>query len=343
MTETEQKPARSARLKALLTIALALIIGIAIVIAITWWVIGSAPRSQATAVADGVTVREFATLPAADAYPAALAISADGTVFTGSYQTGALWSISPAGAVREIAGARDLIGSVSGLDVAPDGNLYILDRIAALEAKGAVVWRYAAGALESLFHIPPFDYFEMLFDDIAVDAAGRIYLSDRRGHVLRYAADGAPLGLDGEPYWWYLPCSAGCEATGLAYDRADDALLIADAAAEAIYRIDLAEDRPEDVQRLYGAGAEDQGYGFDGMDVAPAGEIYLALLAQNRVARLGDGALVMLAKDFRGASDLVFDAARQRLIVANWNQFSLGFGTRPQLPFALDVIELARP
>ena len=82
-----------------------------------------------------------------------------------------------------------------------------------------------------------------------------------------------------------------------------------------------------------------QGYGFDGIDVTPAGEIYLALLAWNRAARLEQGELVMLARDFRGASDLVYDAARDRLIVSNWNQFSLGFGTRPQLPFALDVIQ----
>ena len=138
MTEPNSKPDRSTRLKALLALVLTLIIGAAVVIAVTWWVIGSAPRSQAIPLADGLTVREFAILPAEDAYPAALAIRADGTIFTGSYQTGALWSISPEGDVREIAGARDLIGSVTGLDVAPDGALYILDRIAALEAKGAV-------------------------------------------------------------------------------------------------------------------------------------------------------------------------------------------------------------
>ena len=55
---------------------------------------------------------------------------------------------------------------------------------------------------------------------------------------------------------------------------------------------------------------------------------------------LVDGDLVMLAQDFRGASDVAYDAARKRLYVANWNQFSLGFGTRPQLPFAIDVIHL---
>ena len=83
-------------------------------------------------------------------------------------------------------------------------------------------------------------------------------------------------------------------------------------------------------------------YGFDGITVAPNGDVYLALLAWNRAARLQDGELLMLARDFRGASDVAFDAERDRLYVTNWNQFSLGFGTRPQLPFAIDVIELRR-
>ena len=101
----------------------------------TWWVVGSAPRSQAVAERDGISVSEFAALPDEDAYPAALAIAADGTVYTGSYQTGALWAISPDGAISEIADSRARIGSITGLDLGPDGALYILDRIAALESK----------------------------------------------------------------------------------------------------------------------------------------------------------------------------------------------------------------
>jgi hypothetical protein len=47
----------------------------------------------------------------------------------------------------------------------------------------------------------------------------------------------------------------------------------------------------------------------------------------------------MLAKDFRGASDLAYDPARRRLYISNWNQFGLAFGTRPQLPFAIDMMQ----
>ena len=280
-------------------------------------------------------------LPDEDAYPAALAIAADGTVYTGSYQTGALWSINPDGGVREIAGARDLIGSVTGLDIAPDGALYILDRIDPLESKGAVIWRYSQGELRLVSRFPT-DAFG-LPDDIAVDRDGIIYISDRDpALVLSYRPERRSLNT----VW--QPSGDEVSPTGLAYDAARHALLITDSADDTVYRVAIvrvsaaAQEIGGEIVRtetLFKDGAQN-GFGFDGIDIAPTGDIYIGLLNWNRVARLEDGALVILAKDFRGASDLVYDAERDRLIVTNWNQFSLGFGTRPQLPFALDVIDL---
>lgn len=338
--ETIPNPARFPRLRALLLLLLALAFGFILIAAMTWFVIGSAPRSQAVAIADGIRVAEFATLTDEDAYPAALAIDADGTLYTGSYQSGALWSISPAGAVREIQGSRERIGSVTGLDVAPDNTLFILDRIAPLKAEGAIIWRYAKGELDQLFEIRAETFFgNVLPDDIAIDIAGRIYISDRLGHVLRYSAAGEPLGRHSGAYWWTAPCSEGCEITGVAYDPANDALLIADPAAEAVYRVNITEGSPGDRATLIGGADQKSDYGFDGIALSPGGDVYLALLNWNRVARLKAGELVMLAKDFRGASDIAYDAARDRLYVTNWNQFGLAFGTRPQLPFAIDVID----
>ena len=346
MPESDSKPSSSTRLRALLGMALFLVVGALVVIGITLWVIGSPPRSQAVALLEGISAAEFAALPDDDAYPAAVALASDGTLYTGSYQTGALWTVDADGNVREISGARQLIGSVTGLDVGPDDTLYILDRISALEAKGAKVWRYTDGDLGLLFTLPDMPARGFLPDDIAVDGAGRIYISDRVGHLLAYDADGQSLAADDQPYWWQLPCATGCEATGLAYDEGRDAILVADAATDSMYRIKLADGAPGGSERIYtgvqagGNGGQAGEYGIDGIDIAPSGDIYLALLAQNRVARLDGQQLTMLAKDFRGASDLVYDATRERLIVTNWNQFSLGFGTRPQLPFALDALEL---
>ena len=83
VTETEVKPARRARLRALLFLLLALLIGAVLIAAMTWFVVGSAPRSIPVAVADGITVREFAPLPSDEAYPAALALAQDGTALHG--------------------------------------------------------------------------------------------------------------------------------------------------------------------------------------------------------------------------------------------------------------------
>lgn len=338
--EADAQPARHPRLRALLFLLLSLAFAAVLIIAMTWFVIGAAPRSQAVAVAAGVTISEFAALPDEDAYPAALAIDADGQFYTGSYQTGALWSISPAGDVSEIQGSRERVGAVSGLDVAPDGALYILDLIAPLEASGAIVWRYAGGELTRLFEIKSETFLGgVLPDDIAVDGAGRLYISDRLGHVLRYSAAGEALGSYGEAYWWHAPCRDKCEITGLAYDAASDALLIADPAAEAVYRVAITEGPPGAQPTLLGGAAQIKDYGFDGIAVGASGDVFIALLNWNRVARLDDGALLMLAKDFRGSSDVAYDAARDRLYATNWNQFGLAFGTRPQLPFAIDAID----
>ncbi len=343
MTDTDPKPSPYPRLRALLFLLLSLAIGAVLIVAMTWFVIGSAPRSQAVAMADGIRVAEFVSLPDEDSYPAALAIDAAGTLYTGSYQTGALWSISADGVLSELPGSRERIGSVSGLAATADGALYILDRIAPLDAQGAVVWRFANGGLTSLFTIA-FEAFPagVLPDDIAVDSRDRIYISDRLGQVLRYTAAGAPAGSRGGATWWLAPCGDHCEITGLAYDRAKNALLIADPANDALYRVAITAGAPSDTNdtsELLRRRAQKNDYGFDGIATSAAGDIFIALLNWNRVARLENGELLMLAQDFRGASDVAFDPARSRLYVSNWNQFSLAFGTRPQLPFAIDVIQ----
>ena len=336
MTDATEKPARFARTRALLFLVATLAIGAVLIVVMTWFVIGSAPRTNAVALAEGVTVSEYLALPDDDAYPAALAISSEGTLYTGSYQSGAVWAISRDGVVSEIDGSRARIGSVTGLDVAPDGALLILDRITPLDAQGAVIWRYADGNLETVVEIPNDEAVGLLLpEDIMVDSAGLIYISDRKtGRVWRIAMAGEDLSV-----FWQLPCGETCAATGLAFDPANNAILITDSESDAVYRV-AAGDTSSRAERIYIDEAE-SGYGFDGITVTPEGEIFLALLAWNRVAKLQDGKLAILARDFRGSSDVAYDADSDWLFVSNWNQFSLGFGTRPQLPFALDVIDLS--
>lgn len=338
---TPAKPSSLTRARALLFLVAALAAAVVVMVLMTWWVIDSAPRAQATAIAQGVTVSEYAALPDDDSYPAALALADDGTLYTGSYQTGALWSISADGFIRELKATRDRIGSVSGLDTAPDGALIVLDRLAALDAQGAVIWRYAAAELKAIARIPNDQTIGLVLpDDIAVDQAGFIYVSDRDPpRVWRYTLTGQNQGV-----WWQPAPDSESAPTGLAYDAAGDAILITDSEQDVIYRVPAAASDLSEALRqteiLYQNDSE-PGHGLDGITASPAGDVYVALLAQNRVARLDPDGLTMLAGGFRGASDLVYDDRENTLFVTNWNQFSLGFGTRPQLPFALDAVDLS--
>ena len=54
-------------------------------------------RQQSVVLTDAITVSQFAALPDDDAYPAALAVAPDGTVYTGSFATGAVWAIDASG------------------------------------------------------------------------------------------------------------------------------------------------------------------------------------------------------------------------------------------------------
>jgi len=342
--QTPEQPSNFTRLQALLFLIVTLAVGAVVIVLMTWWVIGSAPRNVAVALDTGVTVTEYITLPDDDAYPAAIALADDGTLYTGSYATGTVWSISADGFITEVPNSRDRIGSVSGLDVGADGTLYVLDRIEPLDAQGAVIWQYKDGELSSIVEIPNDETSGVVFpDDITIDNAGFIYITDRSpARVWRYTTDGINRGV-----WWTPPPRTTDESTaptGLAYDPNEDAILITDGEQDAIYRVPTSAtdlDTAINATELLYVDTQGSGYGFDGIDVSSYRGIYVALLGWNRVARLDGDELVMLAKEFRGASDVVYDANKDALYVTNWNQFSLGFATSPQLPFALDMIDLS--
>ncbi len=63
VTEIEAQPSRRTRLRAILFLLAALLMARVLMVAMTWFVVGSAPRSLPIAVVDGVLVREFVALP----------------------------------------------------------------------------------------------------------------------------------------------------------------------------------------------------------------------------------------------------------------------------------------
>ncbi|MCB9451057.1 MAG: SMP-30/gluconolactonase/LRE family protein [Anaerolineaceae bacterium] len=294
-------------------------------------------RSQPVALSPDVAVQEFAVLPDNDAYPAAVAVAPDGTVYTGSYVTGALWAVDAAGEVIEIPGTRDAIGAVAGLTVAPDGTVYIVDQWDAdPRTSGGDVKRLLPGGTISVFASINDERGFVAPDDVTLDSAGNVYVSDRgRDEVWRFAPDGSGS------VWWIPPTREGVEQyepTGLAYDPAQDALLVTDGLNNLIYRVALTDGATE---ILYDHGEQPDPPGFDGLTLGPDGMVYVAALGQRGVARLEEnGSLTYIAGLFRGVSDVDFSPPN-RLIVANFDSYSLAVAVaQPSLPFSLDVIEL---
>jgi sugar lactone lactonase YvrE len=303
----------------------------ALLIALT---VTPAGRQQAVALTDAVTVREFAVLPGDDAYPAAVAVALDGTVYTGSFANGAVWAIDANGTVTEIPNTRDAIGAVVGLTTAPDGSLYVVDQVDTdPRTGGGNVKRVTPDGAVTVFADLIDDQGFLAPDDVALDADGYLYVSDRgRDAVLRFDPDGSNGTV-----WWSSPQVEGVthyEPTGLAYDPVRGAILVTDSVLNVVYAVS------DQTETLYEHGSRENPPGFDGVTVTPEGVIYVAALGQNGIAKVENGDLTYIAGLFRGASDVDYYA--DQLYVTNWDQTALVYRVwPPQLPFALDVIDLS--
>lgn len=293
--------------------------------------INTSARITALALGDNITVQQFAVLPGETAYPAAVAVSPEGVVYTGSYATGTLWSIDNEGNAVEVPGSDDTLASVTGLDFAPDGTLYILTRATSdPRAAGGSIWRLSSdGALTEFARIEDEQGF-IAPDDITVDDEGRVYATDRgRREIWRWNSD----GTEGEVWW----IQESITPTGVAFDRANNTILVTDVQQNTIYRVDV---ETGDSELFYRHADSTNLPGFDGIAVTSDGMLYVAALDQNGIVTFRDGEMVYLAGNFRGSND-VATAPDGSLYVTNFDSSSLVVpGVRPQLPFALDVIRI---
>ncbi|MFN8377950.1 MAG: SMP-30/gluconolactonase/LRE family protein [Anaerolineae bacterium] len=304
--------------------------------------LNSATRTQGTALLPGVTVRQFAALPDDDAYPPAVAFGADGTLFTGSFASGTVWAISSDGSqIIEVSGTRDGIGSVSAIATLPDGTLLVLDvndtdpRTAGgqvVRVQNGTIIPYAAPADDRGFVSP---------NDMVVTPDGVLFVTDGgRNEVWRFETD--TDGVVEGRVWWVAPTPTEADQpraflTGIATDPSHNALLITDPETNTIYRVSLADGSTEVV---YQHGSRSFPPGFDGLVTTPDGTIFVAAFGQNGIARVDGNELLYVAGLFRGASDVERDAEGS-LYVPNFDQSALVIPMiQPQLPFAIDVVEL---
>ncbi|MBZ0288639.1 MAG: SMP-30/gluconolactonase/LRE family protein, partial [Anaerolineae bacterium] len=177
-------------------------------------------------------------------------------------------------------------------------------------------------------------------DDVTVDPAGNVYVSDRgRDEVWRFNADGT-----GGVAWWTSPEITGATEyapTGLAYDAAHDSILITDSSNNVIYRVSLDATTTETV---YQHGDRPNGPVFDGITVTPDGTVYVAALTQDGIARVDGDNLSYIAGLFRGPSDVDYSPSANALYVTNFDSGALVVpGLSPRLPFTIDVVQLSTP
>lgn len=301
----------------------------------------NSPRNEGVSLVVGITVKPFATLPGDDAYPAAVAVALDGTVYTGSYKTGALWKIDATGNSVEVPGSNDAIGAVSGLTVGSDGTLYIVDQNDAdPNTNGGTIKRLTTDGSISEVVAQPDEQGFTTPDDIALDASGNIYVSDRgRDVVWRFAPDGSAASE-----WWKPPTLDGVttyEPTGLAYNPVSQSIIVTDGPNNTVYSVAVAD---ASSTLLYRHGERPNPPFFDGVTVTPAGVIYVSALDQNGVAQLDGDNLSYVAGLFRIPSDVDYSVTANKLYVTNFDSSSLVVaGSTPRLPFTIDEVDLNPP
>ncbi len=318
--------------------------GLMLLVALTFFLISfsinSTPRQLAQGAIEGVSVREFATLPDDDAYPSTIAVGVDGTVYTGSYRSGTVWVISPQGEVRELPETRVLIESVSGIAVAQDGTLYILDRTNPNPAaKGGLIWRILPDDVPRQYGTI-FDGEEGFIapHGLAIATDGVLYVTDRgRRDIWRFDAEG------NAEFWWRVPNSDPQHnvvlPTSLAYDPSTDTLVVVATGdgVDNLYRVSRDGETIETVYRY--SGAPSQAPGFDGISISPDGRIFLANASQGAVSEFIRNNYTIIAQGFRGSNAVAYHDGK--LYVNNFDQVGLVNPlVQPRLPFALDEVTL---
>jgi len=293
-------------------------------------------------VAVTITVEEFARFEDDDAFPGSVAVGADGRVYTGSYDTGAVYIIPPVGGeanIIEIDGTRDRIGSVTGITVGPDNSIYILDRADSNpRAAGGSIWQVdPEGNLIDRGEPGSIDGF-IAPGHITLDSAGNLYVTDRgTREIWRFNAEDG----DTDRIWRVpedIPRADDIIPTGITYDPTTDTLIVNDSEVNVIFRISLDGETTEEIFRY--AGPSDDAPSFDGVAVDEEGRIYLAALAVRQVMLLLDGELFIVAENFRQVTDV--DVQGNTIYAANLDGRGLVLpAVNPQLPFSIDTITLA--
>lgn len=278
------------------------------------------------------SVSTLVELPGERAFPKSITLGLDGALYSGSFCTGELWRITLEGELE--VWLEDGIQAASGMAFAPDGVLYVIDREDCDP-------RRSVSHIKRVLPDKTVEDWGKTTDDellngLAFDDAGVLYATDtHNGHVLAFDENGV------EKVWWEAPDSPNAaQPTGIHYDAANHALLVAESNNGVIYRVPIEADGSAGAaESLY----RDNTHTLEGLTLDDQGRVIFVSYDESAVRRLeSNGYATVLAEDFRNPSEVVF--ADGRVFVTNFDAISLApiitWLLDPSLPFTVDVIDL---
>jgi len=304
------------------------------------------PRHEAKAVAGGVTVAPFVSLPEENSFPMGLTENPDGGFYLTLFGTGAILRVDAQGKPSPLIAPRTQIQAGGSIIVAPDKSLYVVDFFPTdpRQATGALKHISPAGDKVTTYGVMPGSKTLSLYAQLAFDAKGSLYITNPSTAEI-WRVDPTGTGA----VWWTAPSIGNTRAQpiGLAYDASRNALVVGDAGTGTVYRVAIADNGAAgNSSVLYRqTGMLVQGLALDNQNRAL---LLVWLHDTGQLLRLEDnGSANVMAEGFRWPTGIVY--RDNKAYVVNSDVIGLVpplfFGLIPsplraKPPFTVDVIDL---
>jgi len=330
---------RQATLKRLAIISGVLAVVVVLVILTGLLIINSlnGTRHDSVAVAKGVSVAPFVTMPGDNVYPIGIARAPDGTLYLSAFGLDTLYKVSANGALTPWLEAANGLVAPGALAVASNGTISLIDFTTAKPgtSAGTIKMITPDGKVSMFSNTADTTQGLSFLSHLAFDSAGNLYVTfTSSGAIWRFPPNSGGAGTS----WLKLASVGGnaAEPTGIAFDKSQNALVIADAASGTIYRATItangAADQPLVLYRQ--ADLAMQALAFD-----DAGHLMLTAWQHDngQLARLEpDGSYTLLAQGFREPSDLLATGGKVYVVNADLQGLVPLMHAKP--PFTVDVV-----
>ncbi len=294
-------------------------------------------RHDSAAVASGVSVATFVTIPGDSAYPIGIARAADGTTYLSAFGLDIVYKVSASGELTPWLTATNGLVAPGALAVAPNGAIYLIDFTTAKPGTsvGAIKVITPDGKVSGFDNSAHITQGLSYLSHLAFDGQGNLYVTLTAGaEIWRYPGAASGAGAS----WLKLSSVNGnaAQPTGIIYDKAHNAMIISDAGTGTIYRAAITANGGTDQPLVLYRNADlsPQELTFDA-----GGHLLLTAWQHDngQLARLEpDGTYTLLAQGFRDPSDVL--ATGGKVYVVNSDLSGLIPLMHAKPPFTVDVV-----